>query len=175
LGSAARDELGLTRDAAGRDRNVAALLSALAEAPDFTAALNFLLAQLSETAGARRAYALVLDEEGELQALGAVGFGPEEARPKRQSTADVDHPLTVSVLGILPVVGREYDARHGIAFAPWTALPLPRAHYRGAPKPLSEQQARERLAGTSTACLAAAGPRRPVSTPGAVEIGRAHV
>jgi PAS domain S-box-containing protein len=170
LGSAARDDLGLKRDPAGRDRHVAALLSALAEAPDFTAALSFLLAQLAEMAGARRAYGLVLDSEGELQPIGAVGFGPEEPRPKSQSTADVDHPLTVSALGILPIAGRDYDARHATPFSPWVSLPLPRAHYRGAPKPLSEQQARERLAASGTARLTPAAPRRPVSTPGAVAV-----
>ena len=58
MGSAARDQIGLRPDTAARDRQVAALLSALAEAPDFAAALSFLLAQLAEIAGARRAYAV---------------------------------------------------------------------------------------------------------------------
>jgi len=166
LSSAAREQLGLTRDATGRDREIAALLSALAEAPDFTAALSFLLAQLAEIVGARRAYALILDEEGELRPVAQTGFVPEEPGPKAQSTADVDHPLAVCALSLLPVVGREYDARHGMPFSPWVAVPLPRPHYRGALKPLPEVQARERLAGITSAQLAPVGPRGPVSTPG---------
>ena len=55
MGSAAHDGIGLKRDPAGRDRNVAALLSALAAAPEFTAAPSFLVTQLAELAGARRA------------------------------------------------------------------------------------------------------------------------
>ncbi|MFN2563622.1 MAG: ATP-binding protein [Gemmatimonadaceae bacterium] len=170
MGSAAHDRLGLKRDAAGRDREIAGLLSALAEAPDFTAALSFLLAQLAEIAGARRAYALVLDPEGELRPTAVLGFAAEEARPKAVSTADADHPLAVSALGMLPVVGREYDARHGTPFTPWVALPLPRPHFRGAPKPLPEPQARERLAASPSARLASSAQRHPVSTPGGLAV-----
>jgi PAS domain S-box-containing protein len=170
LSSAAREQLGLTRDATGRDREIAALLSALAEAPDFTAALSFLLAQLAEIVGARRAYALILDDEGELRPAAQTGFVPEEPGPRAQSTADVDHPLGVSALSLLPVVGSEYDARHGTPFSPWLAVPLPRPHYRGALKPLPEVQARERLAGSTSAQLASVGPRRPVSTPGGLVV-----
>ena len=168
MGSAAHDQLGLRRDAGGRDRQIAALLSALAEAPDFTAALSFLVVQVAELAGARRAYALVLDPDGEVRPTALTGFRPEEARPSAVSTSDVDHPLAVSALAMLPVLGREYDARHGTPFTPWVALPLPRAHFRGAPKALPEPQARERLAGVPSARLAAVGPRHPVSTPGGV-------
>jgi PAS domain S-box-containing protein len=170
LGSAARDHLGLTRDAAGPDRQIAALLSALAEAPDFAAALSFLLAQVAEIAGARRAYALVPDDEGVLRPVAQIGFASDELGPSSLSTADIDHPIVVAALGMVPVTGCEIDPRHATAFAPWVALPLPRPHYRGAPKPLPESQARERLAGTPSAELAPVGPRRPVSTPGGVVV-----
>jgi signal transduction histidine kinase len=168
LGSAAHDQLSLRRDAAGRDRQVAPLLSALAEAPDFAAALSFLLAQLAEIAGARRAYALVPDDEGELRAVAQTGFTPDEPGPSSLSTADLDHPLVVAALAMVPVAGRDIDPRHPTPLAPWVALPLPRPHYRGAPKPLPESQARERLAGTPSAQLAPAGPPRLASTPGGV-------
>jgi PAS domain S-box-containing protein len=170
LGSAARDHVGLTRDASGGDRQIAALLSALAEAPDLAAALSFLLAQLAEIAGARRVYALVPDDDGELQPVAQIGFTSDEPAPSSLSTGDVDHPLVVGALGMVPVTGREIDARHTTPFAPWVALPLPRPHYRGGPKPLAESQARERLAGTPSAQLAPVGPRRLASTPGGVVV-----
>jgi PAS domain S-box-containing protein len=170
LGSAAREHLGLRRDAAGGDRQIAALLSALAEAPDLTAALSFLLAQLAEIAGARRVYALVPDDEGELRPVAQLGFTPDDPGPASLSTGDADHPLVVAALGMVPVAGHEIDSRHATPFAPWVALPLPRPHYRGAPKPLTESQARERLAGTPSAQLAPVGPRRLASTPGGVVV-----
>jgi PAS domain S-box-containing protein len=170
LGSAAHDQLVLRRDAAGRDRQIAALLSALAQAPDFTAALSFLLAQLVEIAGTRRADALVPDDEGELRPAAQLGFTLDEPRPSSLSTGDLDHPVVVAALAMSPVIGREGDARHPTPVAPWIALPLPRPHHRGAPKPLPESQARERLASTPSAQLATVNARRPVSTPGGVVV-----
>jgi PAS domain S-box-containing protein len=170
LGSAAHDQLGLRRDAPARDRQIAALLSALAEAPDFAAALSFLLAQLADLVGARRAYALVPDDEGELRPVAHTGFAPDDPSPAAASTADVDHPLVVSATAMLPVVGREGDPRHPMPFAPWAALPLPRPHYRGAPKPLAEVQARERLARSPSTQVVPVGARLRVSTPGGVAV-----
>jgi hypothetical protein len=166
LGSAARDRLGLTRDAGGSDRHVAALLSALAEAPDCASAVSFLLTQLAEIAGVRRAYALVLQGEGVLRPLVHVGFKADEPRPTEQSTDDLDNPLAIATLSLLPVTGTSADLRHGAAFAPWIALPMPRPHYRGAPKPLPLQQARERLAVARDAEIAVARLRHAVATPG---------
>jgi PAS domain S-box-containing protein len=170
LGSAAHDQLGLRRDAGGSDRQIAGLLSALAEAPDFAAALSFLLAQLAEIAGARRAYALVPDDDGDLQPSSQLGFGPDEPRASSLSLGDADHPLIVSATAILPVAGREQDARHPMPFVPWLALPLPRPHYRGAPKPLSEAQARERIGTSGAIQVLPLGPQRPVSTPGGIAV-----
>ena len=170
MGSAAHDQIELRREATGRDRQIAALLSALAEAPDFAAALSFLLAQLAEIAGARRAYALVPNDEGDFQPASQLGFAPDEPRVSSLSAADVDHPLVVSAAALLLVAGREQDPRHPLPFVPWLALPLPRAHYRGAPKPLAEAQARERVAASGMAQVLSIGPRRPVSTPGGVAV-----
>jgi PAS domain S-box-containing protein len=170
LRSAAREQLGLTRDTAARDRQVATLLSALAEAPDFAAALSFLLAQLAELAGARRAYALVPDDDGGIRPAAHVGFAADDPRPSTLSVANVDHPLVICALALLPVMGRDSDARHATAFVPWVGLPLPRPHYRGAPKPLAEAQARERLASTPSAQIAPLVSRRPTSTPGGVVV-----
>ncbi|MDQ3995453.1 MAG: ATP-binding protein [Gemmatimonadota bacterium] len=170
MGSAAREQLGLRRDTAARDRQVAALLSALAEAPDFAAALSFLLAQLAEIGEARRAYALVPDDDGGLRPAAQVGFTADDPRPSRLSIANVDHPLVISALALLPIMGRDSDARHAMAFVPWLALPLPRPHYRGAPKPLAEAQAHDRLAGSSSAQIAPLSSRRPTSTPGGVVV-----
>jgi PAS domain S-box-containing protein len=170
LGSAAHEQLGLRRDTPGPNRQVAPLLSALAAAPDFAGALSFLLAHLTEVAGARRGYALAPNDEGELMPAAQTGFAPDEPGPSALSTGDLDHPLVVAALAMLPVSGRENDPRHSAAFAPWVALPLPRPHYRGAPKPLTESQARERLAGTPFVEVIAVGPRRPASAPGGVVV-----
>ena len=170
MSSAAHEQLGLRRDGPARDRQIAALLSALAEAPDSAAALSFLLAQLADLAGARRAYALVPDDEGELRPAAYTGFTRDEPGPSAASTADADHPLVVSATAMLPVIGHESDARHPTPFAPWVALPLPRPHYRGAPKPLPEAQARERLVGSPSVQVVGIGARLPVSTPGGVAV-----
>ena len=170
MGSAAHDQVGLRRDAGGGDRQIAALLSALAEAPDFAAALSFLLAQLAEIAGARRAYALVPDDDGDFQPASLLGFGLDEPRVSSLSAGDVDHPLVVSATAILPIAGREQDARHPMPFVPWLSLPLPRPHYRGAPKPLSEAHARERVGASGAVQVVPIGPQRPVSTPGGVAV-----
>jgi PAS domain S-box-containing protein len=170
LSSAAHDQLGLRHDAPGRDRQIAALLSALAEAPDFVAALSFLLAQLADIAGAGRAYALVPDDDGDLRPAAYTGFTPDEPSPMTLSAEDVNHPVVVSALAVLSVVGRDADPDHPTPFAPWVALPLPRPHYRGAAKPLPEAQARERLAGSASAQVLPVGVRVPVSTPGGVAV-----
>ena len=113
MGSAAHERLGLRRDPGGSGHQIAALLSALAEAPDFAAALSFLLAQLAEIAGARRAYALVPDDDGDFQPASQLGFGLDEARVSSLSAGDVDHPLVVSATAILPKRGasRTLDIR----------------------------------------------------------------
>jgi PAS domain S-box-containing protein len=170
LGSAAHDQLGLRREATGRDRQIAALLSALAEAPDFASGLSFLLAQLADIAGARRAYALVPCDEEEMELAAHLGFAPDEPRPVPVSITDIDHPYTIAAAAILPVAARESHPHHVTPFTPWMALPLPRPHARGAPKALPEAQARERLAAFPSAQLLPVPSRRPASTPGGVAI-----
>jgi PAS domain S-box-containing protein len=59
---------------AGRDRAVASLLSALAEAPDFQAAISLFLTQLTEMTGATRAVMLRFDSSREsLTIVSAIG------------------------------------------------------------------------------------------------------
>jgi PAS domain S-box-containing protein len=128
--------------------------------------VSFLLTQLAEMAGVRRAYALVLHGEGMLRPLVHVGFKPEEPRPTEQSSDDLDNPLAIATLSLLPVTGTKADPRRGAAFAPWIALPMPRPHYRGAQKPLPPQQARERLTAGRDAQIAVAQLRHSVATPG---------
>ncbi len=172
MGSAAHERLGLRRDEAARDRQIAALLSALAEAPDFSAALSFLLAQLADIAGARRAYALVPDDDGELQPAAQLGLSSDESLAV--SATDLDHPFAIAASAVQPLAARENDSRHAAPFAPWIALPLPRPHSRGAPKALPEAQARERLASSGLAQILPVTSRRPATIPGGVAVLEGH-
>jgi len=61
--------------AVGGDRALASLLSALAEAPDFSAAASFLLTQIAEITGAARSLMLRFDPSQEsLSAVATLGF-----------------------------------------------------------------------------------------------------
>src|SRR5690348_7749570 len=87
------------------DRSIAGLLSALAEAPDFRAAASFLLTQLADLAGARRAAMLRLDsshENAELVASVGLDTDPGElAIP----LSDLSSPLVISALALVRMQG----------------------------------------------------------------------
>jgi len=115
------------------ERGPLALLSSLAEAPDLAAAATFLLNDLVASAGARRACLLRFDMVEEHLLLTAhTGFG--EYPPTELAIGERSHPWMVSTLALSPIVSQG-PARSGgrIPFEHWTALPMPRPHYRGAP------------------------------------------
>jgi PAS domain S-box-containing protein len=115
------------------DRGRLALLSALAEAPDLAAAATFLLTDVLAATGADRALLLRFDTaEEQLLLAGAAGF--DEVAPAELVIAERSHPWMVATLALSPVLG-ETAPRSGSSagFHQWTALPMPRPHYRGAP------------------------------------------
>jgi PAS domain S-box-containing protein len=151
------------------DRGHLALLSALAEAPDLQAAATFLLADLLARTGATRGLMLRFETGDEQLALvGHLGFDQPPAHEYR--IGERSHPWMVSTLALSPVLNDE-PARPGarIPLDEWTALPMPRPHYRGAPAIWPDSYAEQVLAPTG-ARLVALEERRFSSAPGGVVI-----
>ncbi|MGE5731320.1 MAG: PAS domain-containing sensor histidine kinase [Gemmatimonas sp.] len=127
-------------------RGALALLSALAEAPDLAAGATFLLTDLLATTGARRACLLRFDTVEEHLLLTAhAGFG--DYPPTELAIGERSHPWMVSTLALSPIL-TDGAARPGgrVPFENWTALPMPRPHYRGAPAIWPDSYAIEVLA-----------------------------
>jgi PAS domain S-box-containing protein len=115
------------------ERGPLALLSALAEAPDLAAAATFLLNDIVAFTGAQRACLLRFDTADEHLVLTAqTGFG-DDARTEL-AIGERSHPWMVATLALSPVIS-DGPARPGsrVPFDVWSALPMPRPHYRGAP------------------------------------------
>ena len=124
-----------------------ALLSALAEAPDFAAAATFLLNHVLGATGAGRACLLRFDAgEQHLVLAAQAGF---TVLPTELSIAERAHPWMVATLALTPVVGEAKPGSRSMMQIPvegWTALPMPRPHYRGAPAIWPDSYAAEVLA-----------------------------
>ncbi|MGH7620004.1 MAG: ATP-binding protein [Gemmatimonadaceae bacterium] len=151
------------------ERGRLALLSALAEAPDLAAAAAFLLADVLASTGGRRALLLRFDTDEEHLLLGgSAGF--EDPMPTELSIAERAHPWMVATLALSPVLG-DAPPRVGAnpPFESWTALPMPRPHYRGAPAIWSDSYATQVLA-PLRARLVPLEDRRFSSAPGGVVI-----
>jgi PAS domain S-box-containing protein len=141
--------------AVGGDRALASLLSALAEAPDFSAAASFLLTQIAEITGAARSLMLRFDPSQEsLHAVATLGFSaglPSLGVPVN----DLASPLVISTLALVPVRGE------GAALGPralsslrnWVTLPMGQPRTRGALETMSAQRAAELLASPTTSML----------------------
>jgi hypothetical protein len=127
------------------ERNHLALLSALAEAPDLLAAATFLLTDILATTAARRALLLRFDTDEEQLVLIAQA-GADESSPTEYAIGERTHPWMVSTLALTPVfsegLGRTASR---VPFDVWTALPVPRPHYRGAPEIWTDSYAAEVL------------------------------
>ena len=127
------------------DRRYVALLSALAEAPDLSAAGTFLLTDILAATGAERAALLRFDAADDQLVL-AASAGFDDA-VSAAAIAERTHPLMVSTLALSPVIGDRAGRAHArIPFEAWTALPMPRLHYRGAPAIWPESYAADVLA-----------------------------
>jgi PAS domain S-box-containing protein len=149
----------------GGDRGFASLLSALAEAPDFTSAASFLLTQLAEITSAPRAAMLRLDPAHEnLTLVAAIGF---ETRTPVVSIpiGDLSSPLVIGTLSLAPLRG---DTRLGqrpfAVIDAWAVLPMSQPRYRGAPETMSPQRIIEVLASAPFLVISSDG-RSPGAAP----------
>jgi PAS domain S-box-containing protein len=151
------------------ERNHLALLSALAEAPDLAAAATFLLTDILATTGARRALLLQFEPDEEQLVLIAQA-GTDESAPTEYAIGERSHPWMVSTLALTPVF---HDGVGGapsrVPFDVWTALPMPRPHYRGAPEIWTDSYAAQVLTPFG-ARLAPLDNRRFGSAPGGVVV-----
>ncbi len=152
------------------DRGYLALLSSLAEAPTLGAAASFLLNDILGETGARRACLLRFDIADEELVLTATAGDFDDAPPTELTIGERSHPWMVSTLALSPVVN-ESPARAGARFAfdQWTALPMPRLHYRGAPAIWSDSYAAQVLAPVGSR-LVTLEHRRFSAAPGGVVI-----
>jgi len=126
------------------ERSHLALLSALAEAPDLPAAATFLLTDILATTGARRALLLQFDPDEEQLVL--VAQAGSDDSPTEYAVGERSHPWMVSTLTLTPVFNDSLGKSTArVPFEVWTALPMPRPHYRGAPAIWTDSYAAEVL------------------------------
>jgi hypothetical protein len=136
------------------ERSHIALLSALAEAPDLPAAATFLLTDILATTGARRALLLRFDPEEEQLVLVAQA-GSDDSAATEYAIGDRSHPWMVSTLTLTPVFNDSLgNTSARVPFEVWTALPMPRPHYRGAPAIWTDTYAAEVLTPLGPRCAA---------------------
>ncbi len=137
---------------------LAELLSVISEAPDFGTAATYLVAQLADVAGARRACLLTLDRSNQtLQVAATVGF-PIDSPPRLAIPLDDQvHPLVVALLSLttLSCDGSGAQPRLGLPFKRWAAIPFPQPQYRGSPPLIAERRAQELM---TSGCAAMAVP-----------------
>jgi PAS domain S-box-containing protein len=139
------ESVSVARSLPTSDRTQLALLSALAEAPDMDAAAGFLLSHVLAATGARRACLLGFDSS-EQQLVLVSQSGLDDA-PLELTIAERAHPWMVATLAQTTVVGDSAPRSPArIHFDEWTAFPMPRPHYRGAPALWPESYAAEVLA-----------------------------
>ncbi|MFI5229320.1 MAG: ATP-binding protein [Gemmatimonadales bacterium] len=150
------------------DRGLA-LLSALAEAPDLRAAAAFILNDVLASTGATRACLLRFDTTDEHLSLASFA-GFDTPPPLEYTIAERTHPWMVATLALSPVTSTGPSTQGArISFDDWTALPMPRPHYRGAPAIWADTYAAEVLAPLG-AHLVPLHDRRFSSAPGGVVV-----
>ena len=117
------------------DRELAGLLSDLAESPDFAAAESLLLKQFAEAAGAARATLYVVDPTFQrLERRGSHGIAPTLGARMQIPLDDEGHPMTVVAHGHEVVICGD-GSLAGLPFEMSLLVPLPQARYRGGPLP----------------------------------------
>ena len=151
------------------DRSIAGLLSALAEAPDFRAAASFLLAQLVDVAGARRAVMLRVDSSHEnARLIASIGLD-SELGGLAIPLSDLSSPLVISALALVRVQGvAPLGPRVLSGFEQWMALPMSQPRYRGSPGAMSPERASELLASRTISVLPTPERRLGVAPAGVV-------
>ncbi len=118
---------------------LAEFLSVISDAPDFSTAATFLVAQFADAVGARRAILLTLTTPPDSLAVAAsVGLdGEHQFDPI--SIEERDHPLTASALSLHPMSCRGEEPIRGFPFREWIAIPFPQPQFRGAPRLLTDE------------------------------------
>jgi len=114
------------------DRDLAGLLSSIAEAPDFPAASSHLLAQLAEVTAARRTVMLKIDAaQHSLVVVASSGF--ESGAPAFSiSLGDLSSPLVICALSLLPIRGESQLGPRALEdMGPWVAVPMSQPLQRG--------------------------------------------
>ena len=167
MSSRTRDLDGLIGATDLGDRTVAGVLSALAEAPDFSSAASFLLAQVLEIAAAERGHMLRLDaaQEG---LVSVVTIGYDTPPHLTISLGELSNPLVVSAVSLVPVSGSAGSPLRGFSsLESWTAFPMPQARLRGTLPVMPLQHARE-LMGDNAVRFLTPAERRLASAPGGV-------
>jgi PAS domain S-box-containing protein len=151
------------------DRSIAGLLSALAEAPDFRAAASFLLSQLADLAGARRAAMLRLDSSHEnAELVASVGLDMDHGE-LAIPLSDLSSPLVISALALVRMQGTSSLGPRALAgFDRWIALPMSQPRYRGAPGAMSAERAAELVSSRTITVLATPERRLGVAPAGVV-------
>ncbi len=158
---------------------LAELLSVISEAPDFSTAATFLVAQFADVMSARRAAIFAIDAVGKsLRPVGSVGLDREDLPGEPVSLEQHFHPLVVSALSLNALTGDGCEKeRLGLPFDEWVSIPFPQPQYRGAPPLLDEQAIDE--ASISGCVIRRAGPvdrrRRLGHAPGGVLVVEAKV
>jgi PAS domain S-box-containing protein len=150
------------------DRAVAGLLSALAEAPDFAAAVSFLLTQLAETTATTRAVMLRVDAAQEnLTVIASAGID----LPDRVSIpiGDLSSPLIISALSLSPARGDEPLPQRALAsLVPWVSIPMSQPRFRGAPETMNAQRGAELLSSPSVELLQIGEQRLGIAPAGVI-------
>ncbi|HKW45955.1 MAG TPA: ATP-binding protein [Gemmatimonadaceae bacterium] len=167
MSSRTRDFEGLIGATEVADRTVAGVLSALAEAPDFSSAASFLLAQVLDLADAERGHMLRLDTAQEsLISVSSLGYdSPPQAAI---SIGDLSNPLVICALTLAPVTGGGRSSiRAFVSMARWTALPMPQARMKGTLPAMTLPHAQE-IIGEGEVRLLDSIERRLASAPGGV-------
>jgi PAS domain S-box-containing protein len=115
-------------------------LSVISEAPDFSTAATYLVAQFADAVGARRAFALTLTAPPDTFAVSAaVGFGEEDQPRTQLSIHDQDHPVVIAALSLHPLSCNDSAPLPGIPFDEWVAIPFPQPQFRHAPRLLPDE------------------------------------
>ncbi len=149
------------------DRELAGLLSSIAEAPDFPAATSHLLAQLADITAARRAVMLKIDAaQHSLVVVAANGFDPPPAFSI--SLGDLSSPLVICALSLLPIRGEsELGPRALEDMVPWVVVPMSQPLQRGSLEVMNQERAAE-LVSSRSASILSPFDRRVATSPAGV-------
>jgi PAS domain S-box-containing protein len=150
------------------DRELAGLLSSIAEAPDFPAATSHLLAQLADITAARRAVMLKI-EAAQHSLVAAASNGFESPPSFSISLGDLSSPLVISALSLLPIRGASEPGPRALAeMTPWVAVPMSQPLQRGALEVMRQERAAELIASRSMTMLSPLDHRVATSPAGVV-------